>query len=44
MQYGRDIDQNVKNRTFQSLCESHCIYGMCGQQLLRSVIVKYMYV
>ena len=24
MQYGRDIDQNVKNRTFQSLCESHC--------------------
>ena len=25
MQYGRDIDQNVKNRTFQSLCESHCI-------------------
>ena len=24
MQYGRDIDQNVKNCTFQSLCESHC--------------------
>ena len=24
-QYGRDIDQNVKNHTFQSLSESHCI-------------------
>ena len=28
MQYGRYIDQNVKNCTFQSLCESHCTYKM----------------
>ena len=34
MQYGRDIDQNVKKRTFQSLCESHCIVP----SLYRSVL------
>ena len=31
MQYGRDIDQNMKNSTFQSLSESHCIaVGTCA--------------
>ena len=34
MQYGRDIDQNVKNRTSQCLCESHCIGKLTVDALL----------
>ena len=40
MQYGRDIDQNVKNRTFQSLCESHCTLKLV---ILQGLVVLQLY-